>query len=43
MVYDRYVYAKNNGENKRELSLDEGKKLYKYLKKYLQEIKNSVK
>ncbi len=41
-AYNRYIYAKNNKENKRELPLDEGKKLYEYLKEYLQKINNSL-
>ncbi len=43
IAYNRYVYAKNNKENKRELPLNEGKKLYSYLEEYLQKITNSVK
>ncbi len=38
MAYDRYVYAKNNQDNQRELSLEEGKRLYSYLGDYLQKI-----
>lgn len=40
-AYNRYVYAKNNKDNGRELSLDEGKRLYEYVKEYLEKIKNS--
>ena len=38
-AYDRYIYAKNNKDNKRELPLNEGKRLYKYVKEYLKKIK----
>ena len=37
-AYNRYVYAKNNKDSKRELPLNEGKKLYEYVKEYLQKI-----
>ncbi|MBI2628486.1 nucleotidyltransferase domain-containing protein [Candidatus Pacearchaeota archaeon] len=43
VAYDRYIYAKENQENKRELPLIEGKRLYKYLKNYLHEIINFLK
>lgn len=41
-AYERYVYSKSNEDNKRELLLSEGKKLYIYLKEYLQKIKNTM-
>ena len=41
-AYERYVYSKNNEDNKRELLLSEGKKLYIYLKEYLQKITKSM-
>ena len=41
-AYERYVYSKNNEDSKRELLLSEGKKLYIYLKDYLQKIMNSL-
>jgi len=41
--YERYTHLKNDGENKRELPLIEGKKLYDYLKNYLEETKRSIK
>ena len=40
--YERYVYSKNNEDNKRELLLSEGKKLYIYLKEYLKKIKKPL-
>lgn len=43
IAYNRYVYAKDNKDNKRELPLNEGKKLYEYLKEYLKKIIKSVK
>jgi len=43
IAYERYVYAKYNKENKRELSLKEGKMIYSYIKGYLQKITNSTK
>ena len=42
IAYERYVYSKSNEYNKRELLLSEGKKLYIYLKEYLQKIRKSV-
>ncbi len=42
-AYNRYVYAKEHKENKRLLPLDEGKKLYEYLRGYLKKIRESVK
>ncbi len=42
-AYERYIYAKDNQDNKRELPLNEGKSLYIYLKKYLRDISSSVK
>ena len=42
-AYNRYIYAKNNKENKRELPLNEGKRLYEYVKGYLQKIIRYVK
>ena len=42
-AYNRYIYAKNNKENKRVLLLNEGKKLYEYLRDYLKKIRKSVK
>jgi hypothetical protein len=41
-AYERYVYSKSNEDNKRELLLSEGKKLYLYLKEYLQKIRRSI-
>lgn len=41
-AYERYIYSKNNEDNKRELLLYEGKKLYIYLKEYLQKITKSI-
>lgn len=41
-AYERYVYSKNNEDNKRELLLSEGKKIYIYLKEYLQKIRKSI-
>ncbi|MBU3907502.1 MAG: DUF2080 family transposase-associated protein [Nanoarchaeota archaeon] len=43
IAYDRYLYAKDNKESKRELPLNEGKKLYVYLKEYLRETEKLVK
>lgn len=43
IAYDRYIYAKNNKESKRELPLNEGKKLYEYLKEFLQKTTNFLK
>lgn len=43
IAYNRYIYAKNNDDSKRELPLNEGKLLYRYLKEYLKKIKGSVK
>lgn len=42
-AYDRYIYSKSNKDSKRELPLNEGKRLYIYLKEYLQKITGSVK
>jgi len=41
-AYERYVYSKNNEDHKRKLLLSEGKKLYIYLKEYLQKITKSM-
>ncbi len=43
IAYDRYVYAKNNKDSKRELPLNEGKRLYEYVKKYLRKTESSIK
>ncbi len=41
-AYNRYIYAKNNKDNKRELPVTEGRKLYNYLKDYLQKITDKI-
>ncbi|MEK6859970.1 MAG: DUF2080 family transposase-associated protein [Nanoarchaeota archaeon] len=43
IAYERYIYAKGNEESKRELLVNEGKKIYEYLKKYLINIEKQVK
>ena len=42
-AYNQYLYAKSHDENKRELPLNEGKKLYLYVKDYLEKVTHSVK
>ena len=42
-AYNRYIYEKDNKDNKRELPLNEGKKIYNYIIGYLQKIKDSLK
>jgi len=41
-AYERYVYSKSNEDSRRVLLLSEGKKLYIYLKEYLQKIRKSI-
>jgi predicted nucleotidyltransferase len=41
-AYERYVYSKSSEDNKRELLLSEGKKLYIYLREYLESLRNSI-
>ena len=42
-AYERYIYAKNNKENKRELLVSEGKKIYEYITDYLVKIERKIK
>ena len=43
IAYERYVYAKSNENHQRHLLVDEAEKLYSYLAKYLEKVKNMLK
>ena len=42
-IYERYLAVKNNGKEKNEISIEETKKLYKYLMKELDKVNGLVK
>ena len=42
IAYDRYVYSKGNKCDGRKLPLNEGKKLYEYLKDYLVRVRKGI-